>query len=124
MREGIIAKRLVHFESSSIKTFCIELTIFKRWCILFPYVSARPPINSTKVISSINAISKSLNNCDNIVLARELNIDLSDPSKDASDQLSDLLDVFDVKNLVQKLTFLKSKTGSLKCFILTNNPKV
>ena len=72
----------------------------------------------------LNAISKSLNNYDNIALARELNIDLSDPSKDASDQLSDLLDVFDVKNLVQKSTCFKSKIGSLKCFILTNKPKV
>ena len=49
-------------------------------------------------------VSKSLNNYDNIVIAGNLNIDLSDPSKATSNNLSDLLDVFNLKNLVKELT--------------------
>ena len=49
-------------------------------------------------------VSKSLNNYDNIVIAGNLNIDLSDSSKATSNNLSDLLDVFNLKNLVKELT--------------------
>ena len=39
---------------------------------------------------------------DNIVLAGDLNIDLLDPSKDISNHLPDLLDVFNLKNLFEE----------------------
>ena len=41
MRECIVAKRLSHFESPSIESICIELSISKRkWCILFAYCTS------------------------------------------------------------------------------------
>ena len=41
MWEGIVAKRLSHFESPSIESICIELTISKRkWCVLFAYCTS------------------------------------------------------------------------------------
>ena len=41
VRQGLITKRLKNFESKTIETICIELTISKKkWCILFAY---RPP---------------------------------------------------------------------------------
>ena len=58
---------------------------------------------------------------DNIVLADDLNIDLLHPSKDTSDHLSDLLDVFNLKNL-EKTCFMSDK-GSLIDIIFTNKPR-
>ena len=60
---------------------------------------------------------------DNIALAGDLNIDLLDPSKDTSNHLSDLLDVFNLKNLVKEPTCFKSDKGSLIDIILTNKPR-
>ena len=57
---------------------------------------------------------------DNIVLAGDLNIDLLDPSKDTLNHLSDLLDVFNLKNLVKEPTCFMSHKGSLIDLILTN----
>ena len=60
---------------------------------------------------------------DNIALAGDLNIDLLDPSKDTSNHLSDLLDVFNLKNLVKEPTCFKSDKRSLVDIILTNKPR-
>ena len=60
--------------------------------------------NFLKPLEILNMVSKSLNNYDNIVIAGNLNTDLSDPSKATSNNLSDLLDVFNLKNLVKELT--------------------
>ena len=60
---------------------------------------------------------------DNIVLAGDLNIDLLDSSKDTSDHLSDLLDVFNLKNLVKEPTCFMSDKGSLTDITLTNKPR-
>ena len=48
---------------------------------------------------------------DNIVLTGDLNIDLLDPSKDISNHLSDLLDVFNLKNIVNEPTCFMSNKG-------------
>ena len=122
MREGIVAKRLSHCESPSIESICLELTISKRkWCILFAY---RPQnFNKGEFFKEIsNSLSKALKCYDNIALADDLNIDLLDPSKDTSNHLSDLLDVFILKNLVKESTSFKSDKGSL-IDILTNKPR-
>ena len=123
MREGIVAKRLSHCESPSIESICLELTISKRkWCILFEY---RPPnFNKGEFFKEIsNSLSKALKCYDNIALAGDLNIDLLDPSKDTSNHLSDLLDVFNLKNLVKEPTCFKSDKRSLVDIILTNKPR-
>ena len=59
---------------------------------------------------------------DNIVHAGDLNTDLLDPGKDTSNQLSDLLDAFDLKNLVKEPTCFMSDKGSFIDIIPTNKP--
>ena len=60
---------------------------------------------------------------DNIVLGGELNINLLDPAKDTSNHLSDLLDVFNLENLVKESTCFMSDKGSVVDIILTNKPR-
>ena len=102
MQKGIIAKSLAHFESSSVKSFFKDLAMSKRkWCILFAYCP--PKLNETDFFNEIsNKISKSLNNYDNIVQVDDLNIGLSDPSKDTSNNLPDQLYDSNLKNLVKQ----------------------
>ena len=49
------------------------------------------------------SLSKALKYYDNVELDGDLNIDLLDPSKDTSNHLSDLLDVFTLRSLVRTL---------------------
>ena len=68
-----------------------------------------PNFNKGEFFKEIsNSFSKALNCNDNVALAGDLNIDLLDPSKDTSNHLSDLLDVFKLKNLVKEPTCVKS----------------
>ena len=85
----------------------------------------RPPnFNRGEFFKKIsNTLSKALKCYDNIILAGDLNIDLLDPSKDTSNHLCDLLDVFDLKNLVKEPTCFMSDKGSLIYIILTNKPR-
>ena len=55
------------------------------------------------------------------MLAGDLNINLLDPSADTENHLSDLLDIFDLKNI--EPTCFKSEKGSLIDIILTNKPR-
>ena len=104
VREGIVAKRLHHYESQSIKSNCIELINSKRkWCVLFEYCP--PNFNKGESFKEIsNTLSKTLKCYDNVILADDLNIDLLEPSKDTSNHLSDLLDVSNLKTLVKEAT--------------------
>ena len=70
-----------------------------------------------------NNFIKALKCYGNIVLAGDPIINLLDPSKDISNHLSDLLDVFNLKNLVKEPTCFMSDNGSLMDIILTNKPK-
>ena len=112
MREGIVAKRLSHWESSSKR----------KWCILFAHCPSN--FNKAEFFKEIpNSLSKTLKCYDNIALAGDHNIDLLDPSKDTSNHFSDLLDVFSLKNLVKEPTCSKSDKGSLIDIPLTNKPR-
>ena len=70
-----------------------------------------------------NTLSKVLKSYDNIVPAGDLNIDLLDPSKSTSNHLSDLVDVFNLKNLIKEPTCFISDKGFLIDIILINKPK-
>ena len=123
VREGLVTKQLPLFESPAIESICIELTISKsKWCILFAY---RPPnFNKKEFFNEIsNSLSKIITNYDNVVLAGDLNINLLDPSADTENHLSDLIDIFDLKNIVKEPTCFKSEKGSLIDIILTNKPR-
>ena len=123
VREGLVTKQLPLFESPAIESICIELTIPKsKWCILFAY---RPPnFNKKEFFNEIsNSFSKIITNYDNVVLPGDLNINLLDPSADTENHLSDLIDIFDLKNIVEEPTCFKSEKGSLIDIILTNKPR-
>ena len=123
VREGLVTKQLPLFESPAIESICIELTISKsKWCILFAY---RPPnFNKKEFFNEIsNSLSNIITNYDNVVLAGDLNINLLDPSADTENHLSDLIDIFDLKNIVKEPTYFKSEKGSLIDIILTNKPR-
>ena len=67
-----------------------------------------------------NTFSKALKCYGNIVLAGNLNIESLD---NTSNHLSDLLDVFNLKNLVKEPTCFMSDKGSLIDIIPTNKPR-
>ena len=92
---SIIAKRLESLERKESETICIKVTISKKkWCITFAY---RPPQNDNKVMF-FNELNLSSNQCvnkrDNIIAMGDLNIDISNKSKDNNNFLSDLCDTF------------------------------
>ena len=69
---------------------------------------APPNFNEGEFFKEISSsLSKALKCYDNIALAGNRNIDLLDPSKDTSNYLSNLLDVFNLKNLVKEPSLTK-----------------
>ena len=60
---------------------------------------------------------------DNIVLTGELNVNLLDPGKDTSIHLSDLLEAFNLENLVKESTCFMSDKGCVVDIVLTNKPR-
>ena len=91
-----------------METICIEITIAKNnWYILFAYKYEY----------------KYEYKYDNLLLARDLNINTLRPTSDLSNHLSDLNDTFSLTNLVTDSTCFKSNKGTLIDFILTNKLK-
>ena len=83
-----------------------------------------PNFNKGEFLKQIsNTLNKYLKCHDNIVLAGDPNINLLDPSKDNSNHFYNLLDVFNLKNLVKEPTCFISDKGSLIDIILTNKPR-
>ena len=70
-----------------------------------------------------NSLSKAANDYENIVVAGDLNIDLSIPKNDKKHFLSDLCVTFDLRNIVNVKTCNMSKQGSSIDVILTNKPR-
>ena len=120
IRKELLAKRLENFETKSTETICIELLISKRkWCIIFTY---RPPKYDKKVffqeISKI--ISQAINKYDNILVAGDLNIDVSGSKGLIDKHISELIDTFNLINLVKTPTYFKTTRGTLLDVLLTN----
>ena len=94
IRQGLISKRLSKFESNGIETICIEFTISKKkWCILFGY---RPPnLDKNTFFSEIsNNLSLIINEYENVIVAGDLNIDLSNTKTLSENHVSDLRDIY------------------------------
>ena len=68
-------------------------------------------------------LNKIVGKYDNILLAVDLNIDELKTGSDSSNHFSDAKDVFNLKNLVKKLTCFKSQDGTLIDLMLTNRPR-
>ena len=78
----LLAKRLEDFKTKPAETICIELLISKRkWCIRFIY---RLPKYNKKVFFQewSKTVSPAINRYDNILVAGDLNIDVSLGLKD------------------------------------------
>ena len=54
-------------------------------------------------------LSKAVNSYENLIVIGDLNIDVSDPVKDGSNNLSDFVDTFSLSNFVNKHAPLKEK---------------
>ena len=123
VKQGLIAKRLKNLETKQSETICLELKISKKnWCIIFAY---RPPKSNKKHFfdEMTQLLSKAVNSYDNIVVAGDLNIDTSINSKDSSNHLDDLNDIFSLTNLVNFTTCFKSTNETSIDLLLTNRPK-
>ena len=68
-------------------------------------------------------LNKILGKYDNILLARDLNIDELKTGSDSSNHLSDAMTVFNLTNLIKKPTCFKSQDGTLIDLMLTNRPR-
>ena len=123
IKEGVISNRLNKYETEHAETICTNLTIKERkWFILFAY---RPEsINRKLFFDEIHkSLSKAVKDYDNIIVIGDLNIDLTTPSTDTYNLLSELCATFNLKNLVKGITCNKSQQGSSIDVILTNKPR-
>ena len=69
------------------------------------------------------SLSKAVKDYENIIVIGDLNIDLTNPSTDTFNLLSELCANFNLKNLIKGITCNKSEQGSSIDVILTNKPR-
>ena len=120
-RKELVSKRLEDFESKSTETICIELLVSKRkWCIIFTY---RPPKYEKKVFFQelSKTVSQAINKYDNILVAGDLDIDVSGSKRLNDNHFSELIDTFNLTNIVKTPTCFKTTRGTLLDVLLTNN---
>ena len=124
IRDRIIAKRLENLEGKHSETICLQLTVpKKKWCQTFAY---RPSSNDNKAIF-FDKLTTSLSQItilyDCFVVMGDLNIDTSDKTKGTSCYLSDLCDIFSLKDIITGKTCFKKTTGTSIDILLTNRPR-
>ena len=121
IRKELLAKRLENFENKSTETIYIELLISKRkWCIIFTY---RPPKYDRVFFQEIwKTISQAKNKYDNILVAGDLNIDVSGSKGLIDNHFSELIDTFNLTNLVKTPACFRTTRGTLLDVLLTNEP--
>ena len=96
------------FETKSTETICIELLISKKkWCIIFIY---RPPKYDKKVFFQelSKTISQGINKYDNILVAGDLNIDVSESKGLNGSHFSELTDNVNLKKLLTTSSCFKT----------------
>ena len=106
------------FEMENAETICLELTVKKKWCILYAYCS--PNINKEEFCNEIPlSLDKILGKYDNITLAGDLKIDELRPCSDLSkNHLPDMEDIFSLTNLIKEQTCFKSQNSTLLDLII------
>ena len=124
VRNCIIAKTIKQFEEGFGEIICLEFILSKKkWCVLFVY---RSPQNNNKALF-FNEISITLNQITNkyehLIIMGDLNIDISDITKDTCNYLSDLCDIFFLANLINGKTCFKTQKGTSIDVLLTNRPR-
>ena len=95
----MLAKRLENFETKSTETICIELLISKRkWCIIFTYKT--PKYDKKVFFQEISkTISQAINKYDHILVAGDLNIDVSGSKGLIDNHFSELIHTFNLTKL-------------------------
>ena len=124
VKEGFIYKRLTKLETPTAETICIEITVNSRkWFIMFSY---RPESIDRKLffeetLASLEAATKVY---ENILLAGDLNVNFQAPKTDVKSYLSEMCDLYNLKNLINVNTCMMSTKGSSLDVLLTNRPKL
>ena len=107
--EDLITKRLKAFEGDISKTICLEDMISKKvWFIDLHRVKLKA-FFSRKY--------------ENIIIIGDLNIDTENKRKDNSNYLSDLFDIFSLKNLITDVTCVKSTNETSIDVLLINKSR-
>ena len=122
VKDGMINKRLDSYETKNAETICIELTISNRkWFIMFAY---RPEsIDRALFFTEVkDSLTKAFANYEYVLLAGDLNVDMDIPKTDTKGYLSDLIDLFDLTNIVKGKTCFQKTGGSSLDVMLTNHP--
>ena len=70
-----------------------------------------------------NTLNKVTKKCDNIFVSGDFNIDMSNNVKNRNNYLSDFIDNFSLRNIVNLKTSYKSVCGSILDIMLTNKSK-
>ena len=124
VKEDLISNRLEKYETAHAETICLDLTIQERkWFLLFAY---RPEsIDRNLFFDEMNkSLSKAAKDYENLIVAGDLNIDMSaQHGTDRNNLLSELCGTFDLKNIVKGVTCNMSERGSSIDVILTNKPR-
>ena len=122
IRKELLAKRLENFETKSTETICIELLISKRkWCIIFTYKT--PKYDKKVFFQEISkTISQAINKYDHILVAGDLNIDVSGSKGLIDNHFSELIDTFNLTNLVKTPICYKTTRGTLLDVLRTKKP--
>ena len=104
IRKELFAKKIEYFETKSKSK--------RKWCIIFTY---RPPKYDKKVFFQelSKAISQAINKYDNILIAGDLNIDVSESKGLNDNHFSELIDTFN---------YFKTTRGTLLYVLPTNKP--
>ena len=97
VRKELLVKRLENFETKSTEAFCIELLISKwKWCIIFTYKT--PKYDKKVFFQEISkTISQAINKYDNILVAGDLNIDVSGSKGLIDNHFYELIDTFNLQ---------------------------
>ena len=113
--------RKLSFETKQVETISLELTLNnKKWGIILAY---KPPkITNTEFLHEMEGLCERMTSLyENILLMGDLNFDLLDPNK--SSALQDLMNLYDLQNLVTVPTFLHQNGSSLIDVALTPNKR-
>ena len=88
------------------------------------YVHLWPPKHDKKFFFQelSKTISQARNKYDNILIAGDLNIDVSGSKGPNYNHFSELTDIFNLTNLVKTSTCFKTTRGNLLDVLLTNKP--
>ena len=123
IRNELLAKRLENFKTTSAETICITFLISKRkWRIIFTY---RPSQYDKKVFFQewSKTVSRAINKYDRILVAGDSNIDVSGSNGLNDNHFCELIDTFNLINLVKTSTCFKTTRGILLDVLLTHKSK-